>query len=59
MGILASNVKHKAALGRVSQQAVVKLVEYTSSMLGTCMHLAKMDSVSTEYHARGCEAIGG
>jgi hypothetical protein len=59
MGILASNVEHKAALGRVSQQAMVKLVEYTSSMLGTCMHLAEMDSVSTKYCARGCEASGG
>jgi hypothetical protein len=56
MGMLVSNVKHKPALGRVSQQAMVKLVEYTSSIL---MHLAEMDSVPIEYHARGCEASGG
>jgi hypothetical protein len=59
MGILASNVEHKAALGRVSQQAMVKLVENTSRILATCMYLAEMDSVSTEHHARGCEASGG
>jgi hypothetical protein len=37
MGILASNVERTTALGKVSQQAMVKLVEYTSSILGTCM----------------------